>query len=156
MINPREAARDWIAETIAKQLEPELGFAVRIRRIADGIEATAYQCNIPMELAVELAVEWCDLQNGEVGTVPNGLVDSPISTLPRTPVSGEYGVHFTPILQTATITSDQASALRTTPTKSLKISVTNFYGNHRSLTAGGVRDQIRSNRFHEKNRVCQF
>jgi hypothetical protein len=72
VINPREAARDWIAEAITKHLEPELGSAVRIRRIADEIEATAYQRHIPIELAVELAVEWCDLQNGEVGLSQTG------------------------------------------------------------------------------------
>ncbi len=65
--HPREVARSWIAETITKHLKPELGGADRVRRVADEIEATAFQENMPVELAVELTAEWCDLQNKEVG-----------------------------------------------------------------------------------------
>ncbi len=65
-IDPREAAREWIAETITKHLKPELGGTDRVRRVADEIEATAFQENMPVELAVELTAEWCDEQNGQV------------------------------------------------------------------------------------------
>jgi hypothetical protein len=63
--HPRDAAGGWIAETITKHLKPELGGADRVRRVADEIEGTAFQENMPVELAVELTAEWCDEQNGE-------------------------------------------------------------------------------------------
>jgi len=66
MIDPRQAARTWIAETLERHLKPELAGAERIRRVANEIEATAYERNMPVETAVELAAEWCDEQNEEV------------------------------------------------------------------------------------------
>jgi hypothetical protein len=71
--NPREAARHWIAETITKHLKPELGDAERVRHIANEIEATAFQANMPVELAVELTAEWCDEQNKEVELSQKGF-----------------------------------------------------------------------------------
>lgn len=66
MIDLRQAARTWIAETIERHLRPELGGVARIRRVADEIEATAFERNMPVETAVELAAEWCDEQHGEI------------------------------------------------------------------------------------------
>ena len=66
-VNPRQAAQDWIAETITKHLAPELGGADRIRQVAASIEDEAHEQNMPIELAVSLAVEWCEIQNDEAG-----------------------------------------------------------------------------------------
>ena len=68
--HPRDAARHWIAQTITKHLKLEPGGAERVRRVADEIEATAYQRNMPVELAVELTAEWCDEQNDGARTRP--------------------------------------------------------------------------------------
>lgn len=67
MIDPRQAAREWIAETITKHLHPELGGAERISHIGAAILEEAQEKNMPVEFAVELAVEWCELQNDEAG-----------------------------------------------------------------------------------------
>jgi hypothetical protein len=61
-VNTREAARSWIAATIEKHLRPEFGGTDRIQLVAADIESTAYQHNVPVELVVELAAEWCDEQ----------------------------------------------------------------------------------------------
>ena len=66
-MDPRAAAREWIAETITKQLHPELGGGDRISHIAASIEDEAHEKNMPIELAISLAVEWCELQNDEAG-----------------------------------------------------------------------------------------
>jgi hypothetical protein len=65
--SPREAAREWIAETLRTHLRPELQprDEDRIRRVAEAVELEAYRCNMPVETAVELAVEWCEARNGE-------------------------------------------------------------------------------------------
>jgi hypothetical protein len=63
----RELAREWIADTITKHLHPELGGADRIRLVADAIEEEAHEKNMPIELAVGLAVEWAHEQNEESG-----------------------------------------------------------------------------------------
>ena len=60
--DPREAARDWIAETIKKHLRPELSGEC-IRRVAAEMEEEAYTRNMAIEKAVELAVEWCEERN---------------------------------------------------------------------------------------------
>ena len=62
-INPRDAARQWIAETISKHLHPELGGADRINDVAAAIEAEADEQNLPIEMAVCRAVAWCEEQN---------------------------------------------------------------------------------------------
>jgi hypothetical protein len=67
MIDPRDAAREWITETITKRLHADLGGGDRISHIAASIEAEAHEKNIPIEMAVSLAVEWCELQNDEAG-----------------------------------------------------------------------------------------
>ena len=66
-MDPRAAAREWIAETITKHLHPELGGGDRISHIAASIEDEAHEKNMPIELAISLAVEWCELQNDEAG-----------------------------------------------------------------------------------------
>jgi hypothetical protein len=50
-VNPREAAREWIADTITKHLHPELGGHDRIQRLAADMEAEAYRNNWPIETA---------------------------------------------------------------------------------------------------------
>jgi hypothetical protein len=65
--DPRDAAREWIAETITKHLRPELGGPERIQSVAAAFEDEANDKNMPVELAVSLAVEWCGLQNDEAG-----------------------------------------------------------------------------------------
>lgn len=66
-VDLRELAREWIAETITKHLHPELGGAERVNHIAASIEDVAHEKNMPIELAVSLAVEWCEIQNDEAG-----------------------------------------------------------------------------------------
>jgi hypothetical protein len=62
---PREAARDWIAETLRTHLRADLQprDEDRIRRVAEAVELEAYRCNMPVETAVKVAVEWCEAQN---------------------------------------------------------------------------------------------
>ena len=67
MIDPRQAAREWIAETISKHLHPDLGGADRIKHIAASIEMEAYEHDLPIELAVGMAVDWAHEQNEEAG-----------------------------------------------------------------------------------------
>jgi hypothetical protein len=66
-INPRDAARQWIADTIHKHLHPELGGADRIHHIAAAMEAEADKQNLPIEMAVCRAVAWSEEQNEETG-----------------------------------------------------------------------------------------
>jgi hypothetical protein len=66
-INPREAAIEWIADTIAKHLHPDLGGADRIRQVAEALEEEAHEQNMPVEMAVSLAVEWAEEQNDLAG-----------------------------------------------------------------------------------------
>jgi hypothetical protein len=66
-VNLREFAREWIAETIMKHLHPDLAGADRIRYVAASIEDEAHEKNMPIELVLGLAVEWCELQNEEAG-----------------------------------------------------------------------------------------
>jgi len=62
--SPREAEREWIAETIRAHLRFELlPDEDRIARVAEAMELEAYRCSMPVETAVELAVEWCESQN---------------------------------------------------------------------------------------------
>jgi hypothetical protein len=68
-VDLRELAREWIADTITKHLHPELGGADRISNIAASIEDEVREKNMPIELAVSMAVEWCDEQNAEAGLV---------------------------------------------------------------------------------------
>ncbi len=68
--NPRQAAREWIAETLRTHLRSELhpiGGPERIREVAALVEAEAYAEGWPIETAIELAVEWCDQQNDDAG-----------------------------------------------------------------------------------------
>jgi hypothetical protein len=69
-INPRTAAIERIADTIRKHLHPELQpvrGAGRIKEVAALVEAEAFSEGWPIETAIELAVEWCELQNDEAG-----------------------------------------------------------------------------------------
>jgi hypothetical protein len=66
-INIRETARAWLADVLRSHLHPELGGADRIRNVAASIEDEAHEKNMPIELAVSVAVEWCELQNDEAG-----------------------------------------------------------------------------------------
>jgi len=65
--DPREAAREWIAETITKHLYTALTDHDRIQHVAAEIEQTAYEHNMAVEMAVELAAEWCEEQNEGAG-----------------------------------------------------------------------------------------
>jgi len=65
-VNLREFAREWIADTITKHLHPDLGGADRIHQVAASIEDEAHEKNMPIELAVSLAVEWCDISDDDV------------------------------------------------------------------------------------------
>jgi hypothetical protein len=70
-VNPREAAREWVADTIRTHLHPDLqpvGGADRIRKVAEALEDEAHEQNMPIEMAVSLAVEWCKNQNEESGS----------------------------------------------------------------------------------------
>ena len=60
---PREAARAWIASTLTKHLRADLAGGDRIRSVAAEIEQTAYEQNMAVEVAVQLAGEWADDQN---------------------------------------------------------------------------------------------
>jgi len=65
-IDPREAAREWIAETLRTHLRADLhpvGGPDRIREVAALVEAEAFAEGWPIETAIELAVEWCQIQN---------------------------------------------------------------------------------------------
>jgi hypothetical protein len=64
-VDLRELAREWIASTLRTHLHPELGGADRIRNVAAAIEDEAHEKNMPIELAVNMAVEWCEIQNDE-------------------------------------------------------------------------------------------
>jgi hypothetical protein len=68
-INPREAAREWLADTITKHLHPKLQSidTERIKGVAAQVEAEAYASNWPIETAIELAIEWCEARNDEAG-----------------------------------------------------------------------------------------
>ena len=62
----REAACDWIAATITKHLHPDLhpcGGPDRVRRVAQEVEATSFESGVAVEVAIQLAIEWCDQQN---------------------------------------------------------------------------------------------
>jgi hypothetical protein len=52
---------------VYEALHPELQTCGkdRIREVAERIELEAHQSNMSVETAVELAVEWCEDQNGE-------------------------------------------------------------------------------------------
>ena len=62
-MDPRAAAREWIAETITKHLHPELGGGDRIRNVAAAIEDEAHEKNLPIELAVTMAADWAHEEN---------------------------------------------------------------------------------------------
>ena len=64
-VDLRELAREWIAETITKHLAPELAGGDRIKQVSAAFEEEARERNLPIELAVSMAVEWCELQNDE-------------------------------------------------------------------------------------------
>lgn len=67
-VSPREAARAWIAQTLRKHLHPALhplGGPERINEVAALVEAESYREGWPIETAVDLAVEWCEIQNDE-------------------------------------------------------------------------------------------
>ncbi len=69
-ISPREAARLWIEETLRRHLHADLhpcGGADRFRRVAEAVEDESFRSGMPVEIAVELALEWCELQNQEAG-----------------------------------------------------------------------------------------
>jgi hypothetical protein len=69
-IDPREAAREWIAQTLRSHLHPSLhpvGGEDRIKEVAGLVEAEAYAEGWPIETAVELAIEWAELRNQEAG-----------------------------------------------------------------------------------------
>jgi len=66
-MDPRDAAREWIAETITKHLAPELGGVERIRAVAAAFEDEANERGMSIETAVSLAVEWCENQNSDAG-----------------------------------------------------------------------------------------
>ncbi len=66
--DPREAARAWIAQTLRTHLHPALhpvGGEDRIKEVAGLVEAEAYAEGWAIETAVDLAVEWCEIQNDE-------------------------------------------------------------------------------------------
>jgi hypothetical protein len=67
-IDPREAAREWIAQTLRSHLHPALhpvGGEDRIKEVAAMVEAESFREGWPIETAVDLAVEWCEIQNDE-------------------------------------------------------------------------------------------
>jgi hypothetical protein len=69
-VNPREAAREWIAETLRTHLRADLhpvGGPERIKEVAASVEAEAYAEGWPIETAIELAIEWCEARNDEAG-----------------------------------------------------------------------------------------
>jgi hypothetical protein len=68
-IDPREAARDWLADIIAKHLDPELQRIDpdRIKGVAAEVEAELHERNMPIEWAIGLAIEWCEARNDEAG-----------------------------------------------------------------------------------------
>jgi len=66
-VDLRELAREWIAETITKHLAPELAGGDRIKQVSAAFEEEARERNLPIELAVGMAVEWCENQNEEAG-----------------------------------------------------------------------------------------
>ena len=51
-INPRDAARQWIANTDHQACTPELGDADRIHHMAAAMEAEADEQNLHIEMAV--------------------------------------------------------------------------------------------------------
>ena len=75
MIDPRTAARHWIASTLRTHLAPELhvvGGPDRIGEVAALVEAAAFAQGMRVELAVEIAAEWCDMQNERIGLSQKG------------------------------------------------------------------------------------
>jgi hypothetical protein len=69
-VNPREAARKWIAETLRKHLRAELhpvGDLDRIALAAEVVEAEAYRTNMLIEEAIDLAIAWAEQQNNKAG-----------------------------------------------------------------------------------------
>jgi hypothetical protein len=66
-IDPREAAREWIADTLRSHLHPTLhpvGGEDRIKEVAALVEAESYREGWPIETAVELAIEWAEAKPG--------------------------------------------------------------------------------------------
>jgi hypothetical protein len=67
-IDPRTAAREWIASTLRTHLHPSLhpaGGEDRIKEVATLVEAEVFAEGWPIETAVDLAVAWCEIQNDE-------------------------------------------------------------------------------------------
>ena len=68
--NPREAAREWIAETLRSHLHPTLhpiGGEDCIKEVAALVEAESFRKGWPIETVVELAIEWAEIRNREAG-----------------------------------------------------------------------------------------
>jgi hypothetical protein len=68
--DPREAAREWIAQTLRTHLHPSLhpaGGEDRIKEVAAMVEAESFREGWPIETAIELAIEWAELRNQESG-----------------------------------------------------------------------------------------
>ncbi len=65
VISPRDAAREWIADTLMSHLRRDLQPRDRdhIRQVAEAVELETYECNMPVETAIALAIQWCETQN---------------------------------------------------------------------------------------------